>query len=145
MRQKKIVVYLIIAILAVQSVGCSKGKANPVAMGRYIEEQVDFPKVNAYETVVTSLGTDSDNHLVLYKVSDSSARYARNADGTWNEEPLEWLNTLVAGRNVTEALITHGLNGADYAMIASSKEKEDSKANLYRYEADGTVEEIPIG
>ncbi|HEX3078449.1 MAG TPA: hypothetical protein VHQ24_16450 [Lachnospiraceae bacterium] len=144
MRQKKIVVYLIIAILAVQSVGCSKGKANPVAMGRYIEEQVDFPKVNAYETVVTSLGTDSDNHLVLYKVSDSSARYARNNDGTWNEEPLEWLNTLVAGRNVTEALITHGLNGSDYAMIASSKEKKDSKASIYRYEADGSVGEIPI-
>ncbi len=140
----RIILSLFIAAMILQLAGCSKDEENTIAMGRYLEEKLDFPKVNAYETVITGLGIGRDNQLELFEVSSSSIRYTRNEDGTWNKEPVEWLNELVGDRNVTEALIAHGLDGKEYAMIACRDDEGDSRASLYRLEADGTAHQIKI-
>lgn len=147
MKRKKLFIFLCVAILLLQTTGCNNSKTNSVAMGRYLEEQISFPGANLNNILITGLQRNVDNKIELYEISKSSKRYTRRDDGTWKEEPLDWLNKLVESRNsISDALIVHGLDGNDYAMLAGTdgEGEEDSKARLYRHKATGSVEEIQI-
>lgn len=144
MRRKVKIIVLIIIAMAMLACGCGAAGKDDIAMGRYMEEQIALPQVKSYGTTVTGLGIGRDNKLELYEVSESSSRYTRNEDGSWNKEPVEWLNGLHEKDIVSEALLVHGPDNTEYAMIAGRQEDGDSKASLYRREAEGTVSRVDI-
>ncbi len=142
MRLKKRIVYILIVIMVLQLTGCKKEERNSVAMGRYMEEEVNMP-VNISSCIYSALGVNQDNQLELYTIDDHLTKYTREEEGTWKTETKEWFQELGIEGEIQQAVYTQDRKGNEFVGLYEYDSEENvGKTHLYCYTAAGVTKEI---
>lgn len=141
-RKRKIIsLLLVLLLLVVGAAGCKKdgavvsdtadgqeeGKKN-VAMGRYVEKEIEIPKEENMDTVMDLLKED-DGSIVLFtrhldKEKAAFYKYTLMEGNTWEKEECVWLNELGLDSKGLIGEITYGEDKSYYMVYRHSMEEE---------------------
>lgn len=114
-----------------------------VEMGRYVEKTIALPEACCTcEILGISIG---DENLPAIYIQDSEKavviKYELQSDETWEEQALDWTDSLVSGEIYQEKVLVDG-NGKEYLYV--SEAVNDILCPHLYIEDEGEVKEIPM-